>query len=296
MNTTSQRGKAWKGRCAGGSVVAQTGSLLYRRLAVGGRWNSPSRVFISKPGRLPTCDTADCQSALLFKREPFVLVPRPRPRNSTRTWVSALLALACVFGFLLTPVGLWAATQTLSSATNLAPHDIRPIKPPVAIPTEWTWLRWVLGALALGALGYLLWRYWLRTPPRLKPERQIPPHERARKRLEAALRLIHDPKPFCIEVSDALRIYLEERFNFQAPERTTEEFLLELQASSRLMPRHKEVLEDFLQRCDLVKFARYEPVESELIELQEAALRLVNETEPPPPLPNQPVTAAQPAS
>jgi hypothetical protein len=206
--------------------------------------------------------------------------------------VSALLALVCVFGFLLTPAGLFAATQALSSATNLATNDIRPIKPPVAIPTEWTWLRWVLGALALVALGYLLWRYWLRTPPRLKPERQILPHERARKRLEAALRLIHDPKPFCIEVSDALRIYLEERFDFQAPERTTEEFLLELQASSRLMPRHKEVLADFLQRCDLVKFARYEPVESELIELQEAALRLVNETEPPPPLPNQPATAA----
>jgi hypothetical protein len=36
-------------------TVAQTGSLLYRRLAVG----RPSA-----PRRLPTCDTADCQSAL----------------------------------------------------------------------------------------------------------------------------------------------------------------------------------------------------------------------------------------
>jgi hypothetical protein len=218
------------------------------------------------------------------------------PKSNPQAWLSACLVQAGLFVLWLLPVGFGAATQALSSGTNLAPSDIRPIKPPVTIPTEWTWLRWVLGALALAALGYLLWRYWLRKPPRLKPERQIPPHERARKRLEAALRLIHDPKPFCIEVSDALRVYLEERFDFQAPERTTEEFLLELQSSSRLMPRQKEVLEDFLQRCDLVKFARYEPVESELSDLQQAALRLVNETEPPPPQPSQTATAAQPAS
>jgi hypothetical protein len=37
---------------------------------------------------------------------------------------------------------------------------------------------------------------------------------------------------------------------------------------------------DFLANCDLIKFARYEPTEMELRGLYEAALRLINDTEP----------------
>jgi hypothetical protein len=83
-----------------------------------------------------------------------------------------------------------------------------------------------------------------------------------------------------VAVSDALRWYLEERFEFRAPERTTEEFLEELRQTDRLLPDQKEVLGDFLRRCDLVKFARYEPARSELLELHGMAVRLVEETEP----------------
>jgi hypothetical protein len=39
-------------------------------------------------------------------------------------------------------------------------------------------------------------------------------------------------------------------------------------------------LADFLSQCDLVKFAKYEPTEVELRKLHEAAVRMVNETEP----------------
>ena len=77
---------------------------------------------------------------------------------------------------------------------------------------------------------------------------------------------------------------MEERFDLHAPERTTEEFLAELQGSYVLTASQKETLADFLMRCDLVKFARYEPVQVELEALHKAAERLVNETEPPPPL------------
>jgi len=37
--------------------------------------------------------------------------------------------------------------------------------------------------------------------------------------------------------------------------------------------------------CDLVKFAKYEPIEPELRDLHGSALRLVEETEPKPELP-----------
>ena len=108
----------------------------------------------------------------------------------------------------------------------------------------------------------------------------VPAHVRARQKLEEALALIAQPKPFVIAVSDAARTYLEERFHFRAPERTTEEFLRELAGTDLLAGEQKESLGGFLESCDLVKFAKYEPAETELRGLHESALKLVEETEP----------------
>ena len=112
-------------------------------------------------------------------------------------------------------------------------------------------------------------------------------------RLQQALSLVPEPREFCISVSDTLRWYLEERFSLRAPERTTEEFLQELQSSDVLSSQQKLSLSDFLQRCDLVKFAKFEPREPELLELHDSALRLVDETAPyaMPPAPNPPQSA-----
>jgi hypothetical protein len=80
-------------------------------------------------------------------------------------------------------------------------------------------------------------------------------------------------------VSDTLRVYLEERFDCHAPDRTTEEFLFELQDAPWLTPDQKQSLGEFLENCDLVKFARFEPTESALRELHDAASRLIDETQ-----------------
>ena len=99
--------------------------------------------------------------------------------------------------------------------------------------------------------------------------RSIPPHIRAKQKLREALALIGQPREFCILVSDTVRWYLEERFDFHAPERTTEEFLYELQGTDLLTPDQKDSLGEFLKRCDLVKFAKYEPGEPELRDLHD---------------------------
>jgi len=170
------------------------------------------------------------------------------------------------------------------SATNLqsaaGTNALRDIKPPLEIPGGWAWVAWVLGALLLAGLVVWAWKYWQKRRASVPPAPVIPPHVRARQKLEEALALLGDPKAFCILVSDTIRWYLEERFNFHAPERTTEEFLYELQGTNLLTPDQKDGLGEFLKRCDLVKFARYEPREPELRELHAAALRLVEETEP----------------
>jgi hypothetical protein len=145
-------------------------------------------------------------------------------------------------------------------------------------------LPWALAAVVALTLLYALFRSWQRKP-QPPPPLVIPPHVRARNRLRQALDLISQPKPFCILISDTLRLYLEERFHWHAPERTTEEFLAELQASTTLDPDQKRSLSQFLTRCDLVKFARLTPSESELRDLLDVALLLVEQTVPSPPDP-----------
>lgn len=172
------------------------------------------------------------------------------------------------------------APQTAAAGTN----DIRGLKGPVEVPADLAAWMWLAGFL-VAALAAFFWRRRLWQLARrmfgqeIKPPPPIPPHVRARHRLTAALAYISDPKLFCSEVSDTLRVYLEERFRFHAPERTTEEFLIELQASRLLNSEQKQSLAEFLQGCDLVKFARFEPTETALRELHDSALRLVDETQ-----------------
>lgn len=169
------------------------------------------------------------------------------------------------------------AVPSLSN-TNLA--DIRGIKGPVRIPSTYEWLWWTLGSLVVLAALVALWRYFRRRAEAPKPVAVVPPHRKAKDRLRNAEQLLSDPYAFCSLVSDVLRGYLEDRFDLHAPERTTEEFMQEMRGSAKLRPDHKALLEDFLARCDLVKFARFEPSQPELKGLLDAALRFIDETAP----------------
>ena len=190
-----------------------------------------------------------------------------------------------------------AATNLIpisNSAAAVSTNALRDIKPPVEIPTGWVWAFWVVGASLLAAIAYFAWRYWQKRRTQIAIPPIIPPHVRAKQKLEAALGLLGQPREFCIMVSDTIRYYLEERFTFRAPERTTEEFLYELRQTDLLTPDQKESLGEFLKSCDLVKFARYEPGEPELRDLHASALRLVEETEPAPePITTEPVHASR---
>ena len=171
-------------------------------------------------------------------------------------------------------------TNLLSRLAGSGTNELRDIRPPVEIPNGWLWALWFAGALIVLALLYLTWRYLKKRQIEAAIVPPIPPHVVAKQKLQDALALIGQPREFCILVSDTVRWYLEKRFDFHAPERTTEEFLHELKATDRLTPDRKSSLGEFLQRCDLVKFARYEPREPELRGLHASALRLVEETEP----------------
>ncbi len=175
------------------------------------------------------------------------------------------------------------ATNIHSSAAVVGGPEtnaLRDIKPPVVIPSGWAWVGWVVLVLAVAALAFWAWRYWQKRRAQASFIPPVPAHIRAKQKLREALALIGQPREFCILVSDTVRWYLEERFDFHAPERTTEEFLYELQETNLLTPDQKASLGEFLQRCDLVKFAKYEPGPPELHDLHDSAMRLVEETEP----------------
>ncbi len=166
------------------------------------------------------------------------------------------------------------------SATNDALADIRDIRPLVDVPLGWEWLTWTVTTLIGVFILRKLWLLWQNRPPASERGPRVSPEQKAHQQLDAALRLLQEPKLFCSTVSDAVRIYLEDRFAFRAPERTTDEFLLELQQSHRLNEGQKKSLAGFLEQCDLVKFARFEPAETELKQLHSVAHQLVDETRP----------------
>jgi hypothetical protein len=178
-------------------------------------------------------------------------------------------------------------TAKLAAAST---NDIRGIKPPVDVPDPLAWLWWTLGVLAVVAAALTIWLVLRKKALAPKPLVIIPPHVRAKEKLAEALRFISDPKLFCTMVSDTARMYLEERFNLRAPERTTDEFLIELRSSHHLTRDQKQSLGAFLESCDLVKFARFEPTEQALRELHDSALRLIDETQYEP-VTTQPATA-----
>jgi hypothetical protein len=171
------------------------------------------------------------------------------------------------------------SNATAHSAAPVA-TDIRDIKPPLEISNGWNLVWWVLASVALLVILRFAWLYWQKRRSQIPVEPLVPAHIRAKQKLAEALALIAQPKPFVIAVSDTARTYLEERFTFHAPERTTEEFLYELQGTDLLQSGQKESLGRFLESCDLVKFAKYEPGETELRGLHGSAVKLVEETEP----------------
>ncbi len=133
----------------------------------------------------------------------------------------------------------------ITNSPTTTANDIRDIKPPVAIPNVWEWVGWGLVALAALAILYFAWRYWRKRRSQIPVEPPVPAHIRAKQKLEEALALLAQPKPFCILVSDTIRSYLEEQFDFRAPERTTEEFLRELSTTDLMAPEQKKASANF---------------------------------------------------
>lgn len=178
--------------------------------------------------------------------------------------------------------------QVVSILTDpLEAQDIRDIKPPVILgKPNWQRLALFLAMLlALVLTVFFAYRVFRRSrkPREIPAPPPLPAHEIAFAALtqlrkdEDGFLARRDFETFSIRVSDILREYLHGRFELPAEDRTTEETLHEL---SRLgiqedcLGRFKEFLED----CDLVKFAQEALDQKDMFYLIDLAWRLVEET------------------
>ncbi|HEV2948292.1 MAG TPA: hypothetical protein VGX70_13020 [Gemmataceae bacterium] len=78
--------------------------------------------------------------------------------------------------------------------------------------------------------------------------------------------------------SEVIRQYLEKRFHLGASRQTTPEFLQTMGASPHLTPLQRTALKDFLERCDLAKFAQVQFPMEECRSLSQSAQSFVIQT------------------
>ena len=156
--------------------------------------------------------------------------------------------------------------------------DILEIKPPLDLETgEGSGIMlWVLLFLFVAGAAFLYWALHKPAQAPIGPK----PEAVAQRKLREAWALLGTPTLFIEATADILRVYLEERFDAHAPERTTEEFLNELNRMPQMTGEQKKLLAQFLRYCDFPKFARLDPTEEECRQLHAVAVKIVNETAP----------------
>ncbi|MBA3015080.1 MAG: hypothetical protein KKD63_08195 [Proteobacteria bacterium] len=191
-----------------------------------------------------------------------------------------------------TPVTVKTEPVTVSIESLLSKDDrgdsISDIAPPLDKPVS-PWL-WPGVALVVVLFFMACWYLWQRRKKRgIIPPLPLPAHLLAYQALDRLVKgnLLAQGQitAFYQSLSDIIRHYIEQRFGLRAPERTTEEFLVELGSVAvgpMSDPGHKRLLRDFLTHCDLVKFACHIPASSEAEEAVELCRRFIRETEPTP--------------
>jgi Domain of unknown function (DUF4381) len=167
-----------------------------------------------------------------------------------------------------------ASPMSFPSISMLAAEEFHDIAPPVDYSLIPLWLIFVCAFVALIVLGSIGWMI-ARSLKRPLPVQSA--RERALTQLERIQTEVEKMKPyrFSIRVSDILRRYVTEQYNLPVTRQTSVEFLSALARSSPFSEEERTLLEDFLNRCDLIKFARYDATSADSRLLLEEATRFV---------------------
>jgi len=166
------------------------------------------------------------------------------------------------------------AKVSVRSVLTSKDETLKEIKPQADIAPDYKPFLFLLAALASAAyLIYVLVR-WLKR--RRKPgmaaiiQDTRTPEEIAREAIRQLLarKLIEDGKfkAFYLELSEIIKRFLGARLSVPSLERTTREFTRDLR-STDIAEEQYRLIQDFLENCDLVKFAKYRPTAEEVQEV-----------------------------
>jgi hypothetical protein len=187
-------------------------------------------------------------------------------------------------------LGTHARTITITDPTSGTKDDTpKDIAPVVDVYQEDYTLLYVAGGLLALVLIVLLVRYlamnWKKWHPMaaLAPPPPRPPEEVALEKLDA-LREGGMPegaakKGWYIDLSEIMREYVGGRYGFDGLESTTEEIIVEMRGRKTTGLTQAELFQ-FLNDCDLVKFARYTPSDADDELALTEAYRIVEVTTP----------------
>jgi hypothetical protein len=165
-----------------------------------------------------------------------------------------------------------ARTLTVVSVVPSDAKGIHGVAPPAPFPRPlWTWL--LLGLVILGLLAGLAYLWWRRRQSP-DPASATRPLQQDKTPYEAATTWIRqlesydlsDPdavKPFYVELSNALRVYLARELEVAALERTTREVVEVLEARPDVPSEAAARIRAVLELADLVKFADAQPTASD---------------------------------
>lgn len=158
--------------------------------------------------------------------------------------------------------------------TFLLAEEFHDIAPPVDYSLLPAWLVFVAAFALLMLVGLVV---WLILRARGKPKAPPTAQEialRELQRIEAELETTN-PYQFSIRVSDVLRRYVTERYDVPSTRQTSVEFLNAVATRAQFSESEKSLLGDFLSRCDLIKFARYDATREDSRRLLEEAKQFV---------------------
>jgi hypothetical protein len=162
--------------------------------------------------------------------------------------------------------------------------ELKDIKQPMEAPVGWSdiW-PWLVGIIALSLIIFLLKKYVFTKKEKIKIAKSeviIPAYITALKQLEkldkAKLWQAGNIKKYHTELSEIIRRYTENRFNFIALELATDEIISELK--SKVNNEQLVSISILLQRADLAKFAKSKPDENENKESMQLAKYFVGQT------------------